>query len=157
MKRILLYIVILGAMLFTPVEASDVGKLLPVQVVAVYSEKGHYIMRTDTQDMGVGETVEQALENMKDTAPGIIYLDTAEFLLLEEQTLQAAEELRPMLRDSVRLCLVEGKIDPGETALFLSAHGQLPQLKTWKPGADLPVLTMREKRLIFSKKTENNA
>ena len=76
MKRWLLYIVLFAAAIIIPVNGTDVGKLHPVQAVSVGYQDGQVVLKTDTGEMGIGETPELALENLKQTAPAIIYLDT---------------------------------------------------------------------------------
>ena len=157
MKRILLYIGILAALIAAPVEASDVGKLRPVEVVSVYKEMNWIVMETDTEDKGYGGTVQQALQNLKDTSNGIIYLDTAEYLLLTKDTEGEAEELRQALKDNVRLCLAASSVDLAEASQYLSVHGNLPKLRNWSEGMELPVLSSFGDSLIFLKKVENSA
>lgn len=154
MKRILLYAIILTAALFVPVKGNDIGRLRPVQAVLVYKEEENVVIQTDTEDTGVGETAKEALQNLEDTTPGIIYLDTARYLLVSEEALSEIEALRDALKPSVEMCLAEGDVLGENTALFLKVHGQLPQLKSWEKGADLPLLTTFENRLILAKKSE---
>ena len=71
-----------------------------------------------------------------------------------EEALPEIEPLRAELKPSVQMCLAEGAVLGADTALFLKVHGQLPQLKSWKEGVDLPLLTTFEKRLILTKKDE---
>ena len=157
MRRILLYIGILALVLAIPIEPSDIGKLRPVQVVSISKEGDWYIMETDTEDSGIGATPEQALQNLKDTSSGIIYLDTAQYLLLTQDTLEAAEDLRQELKPSVRLCIAAKSVDLVEAAKYLSVHGDLPKLENWQKQAQLPVLSTFGDSLIFLKKVENSA
>ena len=154
MKRIVIYVLILAATLFAPVKGNDIGRLRPVQAALVYKENQNVVIQTDTEDTGVGQTAKEALQNLKDTTPGIIYLDTARYLLVAEEALPEIEPLRAELKPSVQMCLAEGAVLGADTALFLKVHGQLPQLKSWKEGVDLPLLTTFEKRLILTKKDE---
>lgn len=157
MKRMLLYAGILLVLLTLPVEHLDVGKLHPVQVVSIYKEDQWIVLETDTGDYGVGATAEQALRNMKDTTAGVIYLDTAEYLLLRKGTEDEAEALRRVLKPNTRLCYAEGEVDIAQTGKYLAAHGDLPKLKAWKKGQELPVLSTFRKRLTFLKKVEKRA
>ena len=157
MKRMLLYIGILAALLAVPVERLDVGKLHPVQVVSVSKENGWVVIQTDTGDRGIGETGEQALKNMEETTSGVIYLDTAEYLLLSKDAEDALTQLRTALKPKTGICYAEEGIDLKEAGKFLSAHAELPRLKEWKKGQELPVITTFRKRLTFLKKVENNA
>lgn len=153
MKRIVLYCLILAAALLAPVKGNDVGRLCPVQVVLLGTDGQNVYLQTDTQDVGVGEDALRALENLKATTAGIIYLDTARYLLVEEQALDQVEPLRKELKKTVKLCLAEGAVLGEDTASFLKTHGCLPSLKAWEKGMELPLLTTFEKRLIFSKKS----
>jgi len=157
MKRIILYIVILAGVLAIPVKRLDVAKLRPVQVVSIYTENNWLVMETDTGDKGFGGTARQALQNLKDTSSGIIYLDTADYLLLTDETMDTAEELRQELKDTVRLCLTAKKVNLAEASKFLSVHGKLPRLSAWENGQELPVLSTFGDSLIFLKKVENRA
>lgn len=157
MKRKLIYIGILTALLAVPVERLDVGKLHPVQVVSVYKENGWVVIQTDTEDIGIGETARQALKNMKDTTSGVIYLDTAEYLLTSKDAEDVVEELRDALKPKTRICYAESEVDIKEAGKFLTAHDTLPELKDWESGQDLPVITTFRNRLTFLKKVENSA
>ena len=157
MRRIILYIGILALIVAAPVKPMDIEKLRPVQIVSVYKQSDWTVIETDTGDKGIGGTARQALQNMKDTSEGIIYLDTAEYLLVTKQTEEATRELIAELKPSVRMCMTTGVEDLKQAVLYLKAHGGLPKLKAWVKGAELPVLSTFGDSLIFLKKVENNA
>lgn len=157
MKRILCYIGILAAVLSWPVERLDVGKLCPVQVVSVSKKDNWIVIETDTEDVGMGATARQALQNLEDTTSGVIYLDTARYLLLSQDAEGAVEELRDALKPSVEMCIGTQQVDLQEAAVFLAAHGELPRLKEWRSGQELPVLGIFGERLTFLKKVEKSA
>ena len=157
MKRIIAYIGILAALLAAPVEPMKIGELIPVQVVSVQKEKGWTVIETDSGNRGIGGDAQKALKNLKDTAKGKIYLDTAEYLLIGKNAEEAVEMLRGDLKKTVKLCAAAKTLDPGETVEFLDVHGELPKLKNWKKEMELPVLSTFGDALIFLKKVENNA
>ena len=157
MRRILIYVAILAGVLVLPVQRQDVGKLHPVQVVSVYKEDRWVVMETDTEDKGYGSTAQLALQNLKDTSDGIVYLDTAEFLLLTKDTQDAAEELREALKPAVRLCLTAKPVDLPKAAKYLSTHSGLPSLSDGDRGEELPILSTFGDSLIFLKKVEKRA
>ena len=157
MKRILIYVGILAALLVAPVKPSNIGQLHPVQVVSVYKENNWVVIETDTEDRGIGGSALQALQNLKDTTSGNIYLDTAEYLLLTKDTQEEVEALRAELKDSVQLCMCAKQVDLAAAGKYLSVHGQLPKMKHWKKGTELPVLSTFGDSLIFLKKVENSA
>ena len=119
--RILLYIVILAAMLFAPVDRLDIAKLEPVEAVAVYMEGGLITLQTDGGDVGRGATAAHALADLKENAQLVIYLDTADYLLIGEGVETAANDLRSYLRKSIRIgCYNGGNVK--EEAKYLSVH-----------------------------------
>lgn len=130
--RILLSVIIIALTLAAPVKRLDVAKLQPVEAVAVYVENGQVILETDTEDRGVGKNALEALADMKAKALSVIYLDTAEYLLVQEGAEEYAIELKPMLNGSVLVGqYLKGEVR--EQALFYEVHGKLPKLKQWKP------------------------
>ena len=138
MKRILIYIVILTLTVAAPAKPVNIGELIPVRAIGVWMEGKQIRIETDTGNEGMGETAAQALCDLKETASGIIYLDKVEYLILTEQTLDAAEELRGVLNNVVELCVTQYPVDLAEAAKYLEAHGALPELKTWSQGEKLP-------------------
>jgi len=119
--RVIIYIVIVVLVLSAPVERLDVAKLLPVEAVAVYKEAGKVVLMTDTEDRGQADTVEAALKDLKENALGIIYLDTADFLLVGAEAEKEAEELKRFLNGGIRVGGYSGG-DVKEEAAYLDAH-----------------------------------
>ena len=149
MKRAVAYLIILAALLAVPVKPLELDKLIPVQVISVTKEGQVYRIETDTENAGTGPTVEHALQNLKNTAKGIIYLDTAQYLLFTEPAQEAVETLRPELRSTVRLCLMETPVDLKDAAKFLDVQGKLPKLKHWKVGMEIPRIRPNGDSYIF--------
>lgn len=150
MKRILIYIIALVALHFVPVVGADIGTLHPVEVVLVYKEADQVVIATDTEDIGKGTDGLSALENLKATTPGTVYLDTAEYLLIGEDAQDVAEQLRGCLKKSVKVCKAEKSVKLTDCAQYLSVHGRLPRLKDWKIGDNLPYLQVFEERLLLT-------
>lgn len=131
--RRLIYLLILISLFSTPVEREDVAKLLPIRAVAVYMDGDAVVLETDTEHLGRGSDCLQALENLQATTPAVVYLDTAEFLLISPNATHCTEQLRSFLKPAVKVCVCEaaGKVE--YTAEYLDVHGNLPKLKDWKP------------------------
>ena len=157
MKRIILYLIILTLTLLVPVDQLDVAKLRPIEVIYVYKEENQVVLRTDTRDLGVGANAAQALADMRSTSPAVIYLDTAEFLLIGENAGAAAEELRGELKESVRLCAARGEIDLSLAAAYLAVHGDLPDFQVWNMDTRLPLIYTEKEMLKMSKNNEKTA
>lgn len=120
MKRILYIIIVLLSML-APVERLDIAKLLPVEAVAVCCEKSQILLKTDQGNVGRGQTAEEALKNLKENTVPIVYLDTAEYLLVGDGAESAAAELRRYLKPWVRQVSYRNG-DVMEQARYLDAH-----------------------------------
>ena len=157
MKRILLYVIVLALTLLAPVTRLDVAKLRPVEVIYIYKENGQVVLKTDTEDMGVGADAVQALADMRNTSPAVIYLDTAEFLLIGKNANEEAEKLRPELKKDVRLCEAVGEIDLPLAAKYLTVHGDLPTFRAWNADTRLPLIYTEKERIKILKKGEKSA
>lgn len=147
MKRIIIYILLLVLVLLVPVERLDIATLRPVQTVAVTMAGKSCTIATDTGDVGTGTDVISALEDLKRTTPGIIYLDTADFLLVGEGAQEQALQLKPYMTDSVRVYQVKGSPDLEEASQYLQIHDKGVPLSTWQSGTSLPVLDGTKERL----------
>ena len=145
MKRILIYCLLLIAVVLIPVERLDVGKLEPVQAVWVYRQNENIVLETDTEDKGKGETVVAALKDLEEHCLGIIYLDTAQFLLVSEDLQEQIPELGQHLKGSVRLCVWDGKGSVEDAAEYMAAHEIGCKLRKWEPSVKLPNLTLKNK------------
>ena len=154
MKRCIAYIAILALVVAAPAKPVDIGELIPIRAMGVWQAGKQIQVETDAGNTGIGETVEYAIRDMKETASGVIYLDKVEYLILTEQTLDAAEALRGELNGRVGLCVVQQPVDLGEVSHYLDVHGTLPKLKTWSKGVKLPSISSYKKTQTFSKKSE---
>ena len=130
--RKVLYAALLITLLFVPLDRVNVADLLPVEGVALYIDSGKVTLETDMGNIGAGETVEEALAALKENTPAIIYLDTAEYLLVSTDALDQVESLRPYLKTSVKVCVCQAAGKVKNTVQYLQIYGDLPTLKTWE-------------------------
>ena len=149
MKRILIYVAILAAVLVLPTSGIDVAKLQPVQTIAVYREEENWTIKTDTDDIGSGISVEAAFDNLIETTPAIIYLDTADFVVVQENAVEAIEVLRSKLKGSVALFAFKGDPDLKTVSKYLSVHGKKTMLKNWNETEKLPMLDCTTTRYLL--------
>lgn len=149
--KILLYMVILIGVLLLPAQGTDVGKLIPVEVIAVSESGGVVTINTDTGDMGQGNGLEEAFEDMKRTAPGIIYLDTAEYLILEEG-LEEMEALRGYLKGDIQVCYAREGLPLEGIANYLSVHKSDVKLKAVSNDSQIPTITEENGRYLMVQK-----
>ena len=149
MKRGILYLAVLSIMLLQPVRRTDLGKLKPVETVLLYEEDGLVVLITDTEDWGRGATPAEALRNMKEASSGIIYMDTADYLLVEEGAESWISDMDEMLKGNVKICKVAGGVDLQLAATYLRIHTPDLTLKAWNPFVRVPVLVSRNGQLAL--------
>ena len=137
--KIMLYAVLAALALAAPVERADVGKLRPVEVVAVAETEDGYMIRTDMGDRGSGATLKEAAADLQDTAPGIVYLDTAEYLLLEHE-IEDTAYLTEILKTRVRVCGAEPGISLEGSGQYLDVHRPAVRLRDGTPYGKLEFL-----------------
>lgn len=140
MKKIILYIFIMVGTLLLPTQKQDVADLEPIQAVWLRAENEMTILQTDTEDIGVGKTVAEALADMKHHSTGIVYLDTAEYLLVAENAVSRISELDGILNQSVRVCLWNGEGDIVEAARYMQSHKSGMKLGDWSQEKEIEKL-----------------
>lgn len=151
MRRWIIYAVILGASAMLNVTGfvgTDVGKLLPVQAVRVTKAGNMVIMQTDTGDIGIGTNPVKALGDMQDSAAGNLFLETADYLILQPGCEELLPELAEILRPSCKVCTEDGETDPEAAAEYLAVHEPAMTLRDWLGGErNIPTLMVREGRM----------
>ncbi len=151
MKRWLWYAVLIGAVALLGGERSagmDVAKLQPIQTVRVTCENSLVVIETDTGDMGAGDSIKDALSNMKETASAEIFLDTAEYLLVSENCEDLIPALMNYLRPSCCLCFETGEGKLETVGAFLEIHDPKATLKDYRAGErEIPTLVTEEGRM----------
>ena len=144
MKRILLYLGILAAVCWAGKPGTDIGMLIPVETVFIQKLENEIVIETDSGDRGTGATMKQAAEDLKEKADGVIYLDTADYLILNREAEALLYQLQSNQKQEVALCETEGRIDVEEITPFLRAHKPQLRLSDWRAGMTLPGLEEAE-------------
>lgn len=126
---------------------TDVVKLQPVEVVVVQKEEKIRI-QTDAGNWGVGNSLEEAIENLHTVTPAEVFLDTAEYVLIKQNCVNLLPELMGYLRPSCAVCLLEGEALPEGVAQFLQIHQPGITLLEYRAGiTNIPVLKENEGRM----------
>lgn len=129
--RKVIYALLLSALFLAPVERLDVAKLLPIRAVALYMQGERVVLETDTAHLGSGVDALHALDSLKKNTPAVIYLDTAEYLLVSEAAQSYAEQLRGILKPTVKVCVCDAAGKVQEAAKYLDVHGTVTELRRW--------------------------
>ena len=122
MKRLFGYLLVTVLALSVPEYSSDVGNLIPVETVLLRLEGNTVVLETDTGHYGIGTGVQEAIVDMKETAEGVLFLDTADYLLLGKESGPWVGELKPYLKGKVLACAMEEKADLKMVTAYLAAH-----------------------------------
>lgn len=143
MKKWIVLLLALLAFSSLPSPGTELGELSPVSLLVVDTEGKNIRLRTDTLDNGKGETLGAALQNLADTTPGHLFLDTVENLILTEETRFLLPQLKQLLRPGVAVCTTESELNPETVPQYLHTH--TPRLKL----SDVDVSTPMQK-LVYS-------
>ena len=138
--RVILYILILGALFFVPLQRMEIANLEPIQAVWMHSENGNILLETDTKDKGSGTTVESALADMKHKSEGVVYLNTAEYLFVSESAIDEILRVQPYMNDSVRLCKWDGQGDISEATRYADSRKLGVKIREWNSDSKMPEL-----------------
>lgn len=144
--RWIIYIAALALTLMAPVKRTDVGMLQPVEVIALQRRGEDLLITTDTQDRGTGKTLAKAVDNLKETTAGTVYLDTAEYLLVYPGCELETQRIQEYLKDDVRLCRISQEMDLAEAAVFMDVHKPTQCLRNWEPGTGMDELRVENGR-----------
>ena len=104
-----------------PHPAKDIAKLKPVRAVYLYMESEKLHIETDTGDSGSGKTLAEAYSNMRSGADGEIFLDTAEFLILDP-AICVTEDFFRLLRPACKVVYSERRPDLKAVSDYLTIH-----------------------------------
>ena len=108
-----------------PRTGADAAELLPAQVLVIAQEAGQVVVESDNGVTGAGAALPDALAAMHKSAPGTLFLDTAEHIILLESawTLVPAVVQQPQLRPAAKLYLARlTALRASDCAAFLQAH-----------------------------------
>ena len=104
-----------------PHPARDVAKLEPVQAVYIYQKNGTLCIETDTGAAGSGKTLTEAAADLKASASGEIFLDTAEFLLIDPEV-TITTDFHTLLRPTCGVTFTHATPDLQAAADYLTIH-----------------------------------
>ena len=124
MKKWLIPVTVLAAVaVFSrlPHPARDIADLKPVRAVYIHMEGRNFHVQTDTGDSGTGPDLAEACADLRSKADGEIFLDTAEFLILDPKV-PITEVFDSLLRPDCRVTFADAPPDLEKAAAYLAQH-----------------------------------
>ena len=97
-------------------------QLKPVELLYLEQKDNMLILKTDGKDLGRGNTLEEAIGDLKNSAAGKIFLETTDKIVITEKTIWALKGLQYHVRPAAQVFLGTGVIEPETAAKYLSAH-----------------------------------
>lgn len=138
------------ALLLLPRRGTEVGKLLPVETLLIEKQAGQYRVSTDTGHTARDDSLEKAVDTLRAEAPGILFLDTADYVLLAGEAEECAEKLPNYVRPGTRVYKLEGTVELSKIGPFLKTHGpDTPLYRLQKRELQIPKLTAEGEKLHF--------
>ena len=125
---------IIGIAGFLPFSGTDVAKLHPVEVLIVDSTNEGIMIRTDTGLYGVGENVDSAIEDLKRSASGEIFMETANYILLRKESEHFLSEFYMHLRPACQVYILEGEGELKNVAKYLEVHPSKATVLSYRQG-----------------------
>ena len=110
-----------GLLLRLPHPARDIARLEPVRAVYLCIEQGLTTIETDTGTTGTGADLESAYADLRNNADREIFLDTAEFLILDTHV-PITEAFYELLRPTTRVVFSNEKPNLETVSDYLTIH-----------------------------------
>lgn len=150
---VLLFLLLLE---WSPMPQTDAAELSPVMLLTVEKQADILCIRSDTDDVGYGRTLAQALSDMQQTSAKTLFFETAQSIVFDETALSCAAEAANSkdLRPATKVYLAKGELPPAKQAAeYLRLHaadatlGRLRAQLLKREQAELPTVVYREGRL----------
>lgn len=132
---------------FLPSPGTELGQLHPVSVLVAEVAERQVYLKTDTNQTGQGETLDAAIENLKQTTPGYLFLDTVQTLIVRPDAKLLLADFRQQLRPNVRVCQSADELDMELLTEYLGEH--VPEARLSDADAALPTLHCTEGKCIL--------
>lgn len=120
-RRAALAVLALALLFGRPFRARQTKLLLPVQSVQVEQREGGVYLLTEAGE-STGADFCAAVTALRESAPGVVFLDTAQYLVLCGEAEGAQIASSGLLRPNVQVYRAQGCRDPEALRPWLAAH-----------------------------------
>ena len=120
MKKICILVLLLAGLAYfglLPFEAHDVAELLPVETILVTKSGDRYRVDIGAGVRAIGKSLSEALDNLKEQVTGIVFFQTAEQVLVQED----AQDAIPVIEQEPRFRPAAGLYLTGDSSPDLHA------------------------------------
>ena len=135
MIKKLIFLVILAGVLRTtgllPFRSSDVAELIPVQALVV-SQSGDNVVLDGGQCRGIGSDWDSAWNDLKESAEGRVFLQTADHVILCGEAVSLLQQVLESgaFRPAASVCVCTDFVpDAEQAAAYLGAHNSKTTLQ----------------------------
>lgn len=143
----LLATLLVAALGWLPFRGTDVATLEPAEALYVSLEEDAVLVETDGGWFGKGRNVDEAVADLKESAPGQVFLQTVDYLLLQTDSENLLPTLYSHLRSGCSVCLTEEKPDLEKATTYLRAHSPSTTMQDYRVGkTHIQKLIMQEDR-----------
>ncbi|MBE6926379.1 MAG: hypothetical protein E7461_06005 [Ruminococcaceae bacterium] len=146
MRKVLLLatIVVLVALVgLLPFDGTDIGKLHPVEVLAVSRKDGTLLLQTDSGMSGTGKNVDDALSALRLSSSGNIFLETANYLLIGQDCTDEVASFWEFVRPACQVYYFKGRGPIGEIGDFLESHpSRATVLRCIQGAGEIPLIVL---------------
>ena len=151
MKKWIVMLLALLAFTVLPSSGTELGELRPVSLLVIRTQGNNIQLLTDTLELGTGETLDAALQNLEDTTPGHLFLDTVENLILTKEAKFLIPQLKQLLRPGVTVCAAKSELNPETAPEYLNSHTPRYRLSDVDESTPLQMLNYSEERYFLEK------
>lgn len=131
---------------------TEISELEPVALVRITASSGSISIRTDTGAHGSGADLEEAVADLHRSSPARVFLDTAEYLVINEEGEQLLPEIWDLLRPACKICIGSGRFDLDQARAYLAVHPpENTLLECLAEKKEMEVLTIHDGRGCLGK------
>ena len=123
-----------------------IDRMEAVETVLIRQTETGIAVETDTGAQGYGENLTQAIENLHSSSSAIVFLETANYLLLSAGTEELVPQLDMFLRPNTLVCKMAAQTDLLEVTDYLKIHPPGIRLIDLKAGHRVQTLYYRKGR-----------
>lgn len=150
MKRWLSMVIVISVFALLPSQGVELGMMRPAEALQIRSKENGVIVATDLGDKGVGDTLDEAIDNLVESSTGKVYLDTVQFLILDKASQAMTDEIKTFLRPSVNVCSTEESADLERVCAYLRAHRLNMKLEDIRGNTKLPLMERNGEEYVLA-------